>query len=46
MTVGRKEEITEEIKEALGEIIRLNLNPSTLYGAFEGDISVVKDTFV
>lgn len=40
------EVITAEVKEALFEILRLGLNPATLRGAFEGEISVVRDTFV
>ncbi|MBE6598352.1 MAG: aminotransferase class I/II-fold pyridoxal phosphate-dependent enzyme [Ruminococcaceae bacterium] len=36
------EVITEEIKEALYGILRLDLNPATLRGAFRGHISVVK----
>ncbi len=40
------EVITEEVKAELSEVLRLNLNPSTLHGAFRGDISVVKGNFV
>lgn len=40
------EVLTEEVKAALREILRLKLNPSTLHGAFEGEISVVRDSFV
>ncbi len=40
------EEITEGIKEALSEILRLGLNPATLHGAFKGEIFVIKGNFV
>lgn len=40
------EVITEEVKRALREILRLDLNPATLHGAFTGEISVVKAEFV
>jgi len=36
----------EEVKRALREILRLDLNPATLHGAFTGEISVVKAEFV
>ncbi len=40
------EVITDGVKAKLSEILRLNLNPSTLHGAFVGEISVVKGNFV